>query len=79
MEKTAFHTLLVKGINDFYIQLVFARGGLAKTQLLVFSAKRRAHAVWIFKEQNTIHYFVLNEPLVLMQYKSNCRQSLNHN
>lgn len=48
-------------------------------QLLVFSANRRAHAVWIFKVQNKIHYFVLNEALVLMQCKSNWRQSLNHN
>lgn len=43
-------------------------------QLLVFSASQRAHAVWVFKDQNKIHYLVLNEALVLMQYKSNCRQ-----
>lgn len=71
--------MFVEGINDFYIKLVFAWGGFAKMQLLVFSGKQRAHAVWIFKEQNKIHYLVLNKALVLMQYKSNCRQSLNHN
>lgn len=71
--------MFVEGINDFYINLVFAWGGLAKMQLLVFSANQWAHAVWIFKVQNKIHYLVLNEALVLMQYKSNCRQSLNHN
>ncbi len=71
--------MFVEGINDFHIKLVFACGGLAKMQLLVFSASQRAHAVWIFKDEHKIHYLVLNEALVLMQYKSNCRQSLNHN
>lgn len=71
--------MFVEGINDFHIKLVFAWGGLTKMQLLVFIASQRTHAVWIFKDQNKIHYFVLNEALVLMQYKSNCQQSLNHN
>lgn len=72
-------SMFVEEINGFHTKLVFAWGGLAKMQLLVFSASHRAHAVWVFKDQNKIHYLVLNEALVLMQYKSNCRQSLNHN
>lgn len=67
--------MFVERINDFHIKLVFAWGGFAKMQLVGFSLSQRAHAVWIFKDQNKIHYLVLNEALVLMQRKSNCRQS----
>lgn len=67
----------VEGNNDFHIKLVYAWGRLAEKQLLVLRASQKA--VWVFKDQNKIHYLVLNEALVLMQYKSNCRQSLNHN
>lgn len=71
--------MFVERINDFHIKLMFAWGGVAKMQLVGFGLSQRAHAVWIFKDQNKIHYLVLNEALVLMQHKSNCRQSLNHN
>lgn len=72
-------SLFAEWINDLHVKPVVAPGKFAKKKLWVFSASERAHTIWIFKDQNKIHYLVLNEAVVLMQYKSNCRQSLNHN
>lgn len=48
-------------------------------QLLAFHANQRDGTVRALKQQNKIHYLVWTETLVLVQYKSNCLQSFNHN